>query len=276
MRVTVLIDNISRCPTLLEEWGLALSIQHEGKHYLLDTGAGPSFAQNAESLGIPLADVDVGVLSHAHYDHADGMETFFAQNKTAPFYLQTGAEENCYGIKDAGKDYIGIQPGLLDTFVARIRYAEKKQNLAPGVWLLGHSTPGLAAQGKKFRMYRKEESSWVYDDFRHEQSLIFDTAQGLILFNSCCHGGADVIVREALTAFPGKKVYAIVGGFHLFESTDEEVRAFGQRLLDTGVEQVVTGHCTGQEAFDVLKTLLGERLTQMESGLTLTFGSEAC
>lgn len=268
MRVTVLIDNISRCPTLLEEWGLALSIRYEGKHYLLDTGASPAFAQNAETLGISLADVDMGILSHAHYDHADGMETFFTQNKTAPFYLQTGAAEDCYGVKDAGKEYIGIQRGLLDTFLTRICYAEKKQSIAPGVWLLGHSTPGLSAQGEKFRMYRKEGDGWVYDDFRHEQSLIFETDKGLVVLNSCCHGGADVIIREALAAFPGQTVYAIVGGFHLFESTEEEVHAFGERLLDTGVEHVITGHCTGQEAFDILQSVLGERVIQMESGLT--------
>lgn len=270
MTATILIDNHTNGP-LASEWGLSVYIQFDGRTYLLDTGAGPLFAENADALGLDLTSVDCGVLSHAHYDHADGMDTFFARNRTAPFYLRAGSQENCYHKKDGVYEYDGIRKGLLTEFADRIRYVEGTVTLAPNVFLLPHSTPGLEAMGVKGDMYRWEDGRWVPDDFFHEQSLIFSTEDGLVIFNSCCHSGADVVVREAAAAFPGKPIRAIIGGFHLFETPDEEVYAFARRLGETGVEQIVTGHCTGDRAFAILQEVLGAKVKPLESGLKLTF-----
>ena len=95
--------------------------------------------------------------------------------------------------------------------------------------LLAHRTPGLASTGKKAGMYVKKNGRWKLDDFSHEQSLVFDTKEGLVIFNSCSHGGADVIIREAEAAFPGKQIYGLIGGFHLFRS---EGRAGGHGRAD--------------------------------------------
>lgn len=72
----VLIDNLTK-GSLAAEWGLSVYIEHEGHRILLDTGASDRFARNAEQMGIDLGAVEFGVLSHAHYDHADGMVAFF-------------------------------------------------------------------------------------------------------------------------------------------------------------------------------------------------------
>ena len=272
MRAVILIDNLSNNPDLTPEWGLAIYIEFEGRKYLLDTGASENFAKNAETLGIDLSQVDFGVLSHAHYDHSDGMDTFFEKNAKADFWLRHPSKENCYGSHEMETiDYIGIKKGILETYQDRIRQAEGKVELAPNVYLLGHTTPDLDYYGQLYRMFLKIGDQYQYDDFRHEQSLIFDTDKGLVVFNSCCHAGADNILLEAMQAFPGKQVHAIIGGFHLFESPAHAVREFGQRLQDTGVERVVTGHCTGLDAYDILKDMLGDKAQQMECGLVLEF-----
>ena len=272
MRAVILIDNLSNNPDLTPEWGLAIYLEFEGRTYLLDTGARENFAKNAETLGIDLSQVDFGVLSHAHYDHSDGMDTFFEQNAKADFWLRHPSKENCYGSHEMETiDYIGIKKGILETYKDRIQYAEGKVELAPNVYLLGHTTPELDYYGQLYRMFLKIGDQYQYDDFRHEQSLIFDTDKGLVVFNSCCHAGADTILLEAMQAFPGKQVHAIIGGFHLFESPAHAVREFGQRLQDTGVERVVTGHCTGLDAYDILKDMLGDKAQQMECGLTIEF-----
>ena len=271
MKATVLIDNITK-NDLAAEWGLAVHIEHNGHQILLDTGTTGIFAENAKTLGIDLTQVECGVLSHAHYDHADGMDIFFEINGTAPFYLRSGSEENCYDYDKNDPQsarYIGIKSGTLATYKDRIIFAEGDYQIFPGVYLIPHKTAGLEQIGEKAHMYIRRNEQWIPDDYAHEQSLVFETEKGLVIFNSCSHGGADNIIREIEMTFPEKKLYAIVGGFHLFKSSEEEVRALAQRIRETGIEKVVTGHCTGDEAYKILEEELGDCLEQIYTGLVI-------
>lgn len=87
MKVTVLVDNLRNGP-LKGEWGLSFLIEYEKWKILLDTGASGLFARNARRLGIDLGEVDHAVLSHAHYDHSDGMSAFFRENDHASLYIR--------------------------------------------------------------------------------------------------------------------------------------------------------------------------------------------
>lgn len=269
MRAKILIDNITN-DNLLAEWGLAIFLDYEGHKILLDTGASETFAANARTLGLPLNEVEFGVLSHAHYDHSDGLSCFFQENQKAKFYIRKGAGENCYSGKNPFfKKYIGIRRGILKEYADRIVYAEGKLEVMPGVFLLPHGTPGLGAVGKRAGMYVKIHGFYVPDSFAHEQSLIFRTEKGLVIFNSCSHGGADNIIRETEAAFPGEPIEAMIGGFHLFRSTDEEVRAFAGRVRATGIGRIYTGHCTGDHAFALLKEELGDAVKQLYTGMEI-------
>lgn len=266
MKFTVLIENTAP-PQLEEEWGLSLFIEYGGKRILLDTGASGAFAENADRLGIDLAAVDFGVLSHAHFDHSDGMDVFFERNERAPFYLREGTEEHCYSKSDEGMGYSGIAKGFLERFRSRIIYVAGAAQVTDGVWLLPHTAPGLEQVGLRSNMYIKQGDAFVADDLSHEQSLVFDTERGLVIFNSCSHAGADVIVAEAMEALPGRPVLAMIGGFHLFDTTAEEVKVMGEHLLALDVERIITGHCTGEASYDVLADVLGERLSYLGTGL---------
>jgi 7,8-dihydropterin-6-yl-methyl-4-(beta-D-ribofuranosyl)aminobenzene 5'-phosphate synthase len=298
MKVQVLIDNIegfvtgtqfaarpdtassdadgqSRTRKLFGEWGLSVYVEFEGKRYLLDTGASHLFAKNAGVMGVDLSKVDIGILSHAHYDHANGMARFFAINKTAPFYLRKGVAENCYHAhKLFGRltyhEYIGIHKGWLKRFADRIRYAEGDMQIAPNVYLVPHKTAGLESIGERAHLSVKENGTYRYDSFDHEQSLVFDTPQGLFIMNSCSHAGADNIVKEIEATFPGKKIYAMLGGFHLFRYKDEVVRAFAERLRELDVQRIYTGHCTGDRAYEILREVLGDRVQQMRCGMVIS------
>lgn len=269
MIARILVDNITK-NEWKAEWGLAVYIEYDGRKILLDTGTTGVFAENADSMGISLADVEFGVLSHAHYDHADGLEEFFSRNRTAKFYLRAGTKENCYRKKNfLFKKYIGIREGSLKTFADRIVYVEGDYEAVPGVTLLPHKSPGLEKVGKRAGMYVKEGHIWKPDSFAHEQSLVIDTKKGLVIFNSCSHGGADNIINETIKTYPGRKIYALIGGFHLFRSTDEEVRSLITRIRATGIERIYTGHCTGQRAMELLKEGLGEMAQQIYTGLEI-------
>lgn len=88
MQIKILTDNNTK-DTLQAEWGLSLLIEYEGHLLLLDAGATGIFADNARQLGIPIEKIELAVLSHAHYDHADGMERFFRENKNAKCYIRS-------------------------------------------------------------------------------------------------------------------------------------------------------------------------------------------
>ena len=154
MRATILVDNLA-ARGLEAEWGLSIYVEYQGHAILLDTGASDRFARNADALGIDLSTVSFGVLSHAHWDHGNGMGTFFARNPTAPFYLRQGCGETCYDKTPEGWRYEGLQRGLLTTFAPRIRYVTGDFSPLPGVTLLPHKTPGLAQRGLAANMYRK-------------------------------------------------------------------------------------------------------------------------
>ena len=268
MLARILIDNNTR-DALCPEWGLSVWIEYEGHVILLDTGASGKFAENARALGLPLDKVEYGVLSHAHYDHSDGLETFFEENRTASFYLRKGAKENCYSSRKYYLKYIGIRKGLLEKYKDRIVYADGDMELIPGAVLMPHKTPDLKSVGKRAGMYVRRGLFWTPDSFEHEQSLVLETEKGLVIFNSCSHGGADNIIRETEQTWPGKKIYALVGGLHLFRSSDEAVRTLAARVKKLGIEKMYTGHCTGARAMELLKEELGDVVEQIYTGMEI-------
>jgi len=288
MKIKILIDNISglanssctrdTCTAedsqkqLKSEWGLCVYTEFNGKRILLDTGASSQFAKNATDMGIDLAAIDAGVLSHAHYDHANGMQEFFNKNDHAKFYLRESAAENCYHTYKVLKfftyqKYIGIRKGTLKKYANRIEFVKGDLEIFPGITLVGHKTPHLDEIGKRAHMSVKENGKYRPDSFDHEQSLVFDTPKGLFIMNSCSHGGADNIVKEIEATFPGKKIYAILGGFHLFRTPDDHVKAFAERLRELNVQKIYTGHCTGERAYEILHDVLGEKAEQMHTGM---------
>lgn len=269
MKATVVVDNRAACG-MDGEWGLCFFIEYNGKKILLDAGASDLFLSNGKKMGIPVEQADFAVLSHAHYDHADGLRYFFRANDHAMCFLRESCGENCYKKKGwFQKEYIGISKGILSEFESRIRRVSGDYTLSPGVYLIPHKKAGLEKIGVRERMYRREGRRWIPDDFSHEQSLVFDTENGLVIFNSCSHGGADLIIREVGETFPDKKIAAMIGGFHLFNKTEAEVREFAGRVRETGIRKVYTGHCTGEAAFEILRQELGERVVQLGVGLVI-------
>lgn len=265
MKLTVLIENTAP-EGLLKEWGLSILAEYKGKRYLLDAGASDKFLMNAQKLGVDITQVDCGILSHAHFDHADGMEPFFLKNDSAPFFLHREAEENCYYRRAFFAKYIGIKKGTLKKFQKRIRRAEDRQQIADGVWLAGHRTDGLRLRGKREHMCVKRKHRFFWDDFSHEQSVVFELPEGLVIVNGCCHGGVDNIIKEVRANFPGKTIYAIAGGFHLFTWSTEQVRMLCESLRELKVAHIYTGHCTGKAAYMILKEELGERVEALSVG----------
>ena len=105
MKIKVLVDNISNDSYFKKEWGLSILIKHSTKNILLDFGQSDKFIKNAKPLDIDLKEVDYAVLSHAHYDHANGLNHFIKLN-TSPL-----TKDALTGISSAIPSYLRIRTG---------------------------------------------------------------------------------------------------------------------------------------------------------------------
>ena len=264
-KIKIIVDNKEN-DGIRGEWGLSILVDHNGVKILLDAGASDLFLENMEKFGIEVTDIDHAVLSHAHYDHANGLPAFLERNNKAKLYIRENAAADCYAKKFIFRKYIGIPRNMLIKYSDRIEMVSGDYKLTDGVWLLPHKTKGLESIGKRELMYRKLPGGWMPDDFSHEQSLVLDTDKGLVILNSCSHGGAANIIDEVKVTFPDKKVYGLIGGFHLYNKSDDEIRKVAGNIRDTGIEYVCTGHCTKERAFGILKEELGNIVEQMKVG----------
>lgn len=279
MKVTVLMENtaLEGCG-LTPEHGLSLYIEYRGRKLLLDAGASEKFADNAQALGVDLAAVELAVLSHGHNDHAGGLGQFFRLNRQAPVYICAGAAGPVYAEHPDGRRFIGIDREVWTEFRSRFAEVEGTSPLTEGVWLVPDTLRDPAFTGRATNLlYQRGEGDFIPDDFRHEQSLVLEEERGLAVFNSCSHTGIVNIVRGVLEQFPGKKVFAVVGGLHMFgrdhtglNCTPEYVYQVADTLKKLGVEEIYTGHCTGEMALSLLRERFGPGCHALSTGKVLT------
>lgn len=278
MKVTVLMENtaLEGCG-LVPEHGLSLYIEHRGHRLLLDAGSSGRFADNAQTLGVDLSAVETAALSHGHYDHADGLRRFFQVNGRARVHARPGAAGPYFSLEPEGYRYIGIHQDVRNA--GRLVEAEGVFPLLEGAWLVPETVrdPEFAGQAADL-LFKRGEDDFVRDDYRHEQSLVLEGEKGLVVFNSCSHGGIVNIVRGVLEQFPGKKVFAVVGGLHMFGGKDggmnctpEYVFRVADALKELGVEEIHTGHCTGETALALLKERFGPGCHALTTGQVLNF-----
>lgn len=251
LNITVLIENESSRDELCCEHGLSLYLRYGEYNILLDAGQTGIFTRNTTALNCPLNNLHAAVLSHGHYDHADGFLPLFDENKALKVYARPAVLEPQYN----GSRYIGLKSDLIERCADRFDLSDEQREILPGVWL-------------------------VPDAVEHEQSLVVETSKGLVVMNSCCHAGGDNIVADILQRFPGQKVHALIGGLHLMGpqgittlgKQPEEVRALAHRLMDElGVNYVYTGHCTGAPACKLLQEVSRETFCTIHTGDTLDF-----
>ena len=275
MKITVLIENTKKTPVFCCEHGLSLLIEEKGRKLLLDAGSSEAFMENAKQMGISLQEIDVCVLSHGHYDHSTGFAGFLDRNPGAPLYAMKSAGQEYYSGSGGSIHYIGLPQALLDRKDTRMRLLVDVTEIEPGIWVVPHSTEGLEVIGQQKKLYRKEGEQYLPDDFSHELTLVYETEKGLVLFNSCSHGGIENIITEVKQALPGRKLYAFIGGLHMKGKkqeeeictfTGEEVKVMTAFLEKSGLEYLYTGHCTGETGLKMLENELGDKVRRMQTG----------
>ncbi len=277
MKITALIENthVSACPGLSVEPGLSLWITLRDHHILFDSGVSGAFIQNAAQLNIDVSQADLAVLSHHHYDHAGGLRAFFGVNSSAPVWLGKSASEdlqlNAYGLL---KKPIGMEEQLFKDFPERFRFIDDFCELTPDIFLLPripHNHP--LPKGNRF-LYRVMNDKQQHDTFEHEIVMLIRQPGGLVVFSRCSHNGILNVLDAVVQRFPGERILALLGGFHLIgipflntlAGSPEQIRALGRAILEYPVDMVYTCHCTGLKAYPILKEVMGAQLEYFAAG----------
>ena len=271
MKWTVLSDNRSRSTSgrlqgkndsrLSTEHGLSILLGTERRRILLDTGASDVFLKNAEVLGIDLSTVDYVFISHGHSDHAGGLRYFLEQNLQAKVIVSPDAISGKFYSKRGNLHSITtVWPEAVKD---RLITVERTCEIANGICVIAH-IPQVhpVPKGNKHLFVKDANGGYVNDDFRHELALYTNG----FLFTGCAHSGLENIL--AACPYP---VNTVVGGFHLLDGqeTEEELKALAQRLKERYPEtRFYTSHCTGDNVYEVMKSVMREQLQSFRCGYT--------
>lgn len=262
------------------EWGFAALVETGGHRILFDTGARPNTVlENARSLGIKLAGVRDVILSHNHGDHTGGLLTLRRElAREAPdtlsrahvgrgIFWQRAFQPGWQGMPEVKEAY----EKLGGSFVEYSRPVE----ILGGVWLTGPvpRTWPERNYGRTGQVQSPEGA--VEDNIPEDQSLVINTKKGLVVISGCGHAGMINTLAYARKVVRDAPVHAALGGFHLFQASEDHLAWTGSKLREMGMENFIGAHCTGIEAVFRLRSLTGlSRKTAVVGAVGASFSLE--
>lgn len=263
MIVEVLCEDTAQKAPFLCEHGLSLLIRTEKHLVLFDAGQTDVFIENAAMLDVDLADVDIAVLSHGHYDHGGGLLAFFEKNTKAKVYLHKEAFGEFY----QEDRYIGLSD-VLWNYSDRLEFVEEEIIIDDELTILTASPYPTLTSAK---LCERIDGLDLPDAFFHEIYLLVNHGGQNALFTGCAHRGILSITREAAKY----GVTHIVGGFHLQNDLPKETMRTLADDLSAFPFQYYTGHCTESVAYSILERTLHNRLHRISAGMRFVIGSHA-
>jgi 7,8-dihydropterin-6-yl-methyl-4-(beta-D-ribofuranosyl)aminobenzene 5'-phosphate synthase len=238
IELTIVSDNVAVDDRLATAWGYACVVRGFSWTILFDTGPdGTKLLANMEKLSLDAGALDLVFLSHSHADHIGGLVPLLGAAPPSDVYLLES-------FPPAFKDAFAAEGATVHEVTERERIIEQAHSLGP----LGTDIP--------------------------EQALVIDDTAGLIVVTGCAHPGIANIVATAREAFR-KEVLLVMGGFHLFESTSQQIEEAVEALQQLGVQYVAPSHCTGDPAREAFARAFGSGYLSVGVGSTVTMADLA-
>lgn len=239
LKFTVIYDNRTCDNNLQEGFGFSCLIEWNNKKILFDTGGNrDAFFANIEKQKISLDSISDVFFSHKHWDHTTAFNEIL--NK-----LQ-------------GKTTIHIpEPFNLPLEKQIPSKLELKKNKC-----FEQISPNIYSLTLKGKLYCGLSSL-------HEQSLIFDTPQGLVILTGCAHAGIINIIEATKEKLPDKKIHLVMGGFHLHHSWSYTISKVVKQVQELNVEKVAPCHCAGDTAISQFQKAFGENYIKIGTGSVL-------
>jgi 7,8-dihydropterin-6-yl-methyl-4-(beta-D-ribofuranosyl)aminobenzene 5'-phosphate synthase len=245
------------------EWGFSALVEADGRKILFDSGNDSSVVMaNAKALGIDLSGITTLILSHSHDDHTGGWtnlrKVYKDQNRYA--YDTTWVGDGFFNTRykpDESFSYSRSQDSLAYTNDGgHFKICGAFTEIYPGIYLTGPVPRKHDEKNYSVDLRVRAKQGFVKDDIHEDMSLIIATTKGLVLLSGCGHSGIVNTVDYMNQSIKGN-LYAAIGGFHLLNATDDQMKWTAEHLKQAGMQYFVGAHCTGINAVYEIRQLCG-------------------
>lgn len=273
--ITIVADNVSD-RGLTAEHGLSFLIQTGCESIVFDTGQSEAVFSNAAILGIELAQVQMLVLSHGHYDHTGGVAELLRINPEMMVYYHPDAMITRFSLH-FGKPVkeISMPSACRNAFLRHPselrRPVTGARRIASGIGITGE-IPRLTPFEDTGGPFFLDSAGSEPDRIRDDQALWLETPSGLVIVLGCCHSGLINTVEYIRKTSRIQQVRGIVGGMHLLRASEERLAATAEKLREWAPEFVIPCHCTGESAIDFMRSQLGDAVRTGYAGMKITIG----
>ncbi len=257
--ISILVDNCVGRPRMRAEHGLSILIDYGNCRILFDTGEGQSLTHNAKIAGVDLAAVDHIVISHGHDDHTGGLTAAIEQAPKARVWLHPGAYHSRYARSPSEDrvESIGMSApvkAILENH-QYVTHTPFPTEVIRGFWVTG--TIPRPERGVPTHSLFIDSDAQEPDEVIDDQSVYFETRAGLVVILGCAHAGLMNTLNHISRLTRERRIAAVIGGTHLYESDDSQLREAAHQLRSVGLNLLVPTHCTGPRALLVLAAELG-------------------
>jgi 7,8-dihydropterin-6-yl-methyl-4-(beta-D-ribofuranosyl)aminobenzene 5'-phosphate synthase len=274
LQITTLSENTAGAGGLMAEWGLSILVESEEMNILFDTGQSLSASHNADLMGIDLKIVDKIVLSHGHFDHTGGLKQILLRaGKEMEIIAHPDIWAAKYGsLEGEETQYIGIpfHRQTLESLGARFKLSRKPVKLTDSIMTTGEIPMVTEYETIEPRLVVKEGEGYKPDKLLDDQALIITTDAGLVVILGCAHHGVINTLYHARKLTGTEAIYAVYGGCHLVNATEERIWLTIAALKELGVQQMGFGHCTGLVAASIMAREFGDSFLFNVAGTSIS------
>lgn len=243
MKLKVLVDN----NTYIDQYyygepAVSYYIEDEDTRLLLDVGYSDLFIKNSNALGVDLESVTTIVISHGHDDHTRGLKYYFEQKHKNNISII--AHPDAFKEKIVGNLKI-CSPILEEELKEKCNLilSKKPINVSKNITFLGEIPKTNHFEDRRPIGKQIVGKTLVDDYVRDDTALVYKSENGIYIITGCSHSGVCNIIEYAKEVCKDNRVLGVIGGFHLFEVT-EQVNKTIDYLKQNNLKELYPCHCT--------------------------------
>jgi len=243
MKLKVLVDN----NTYIDQYyfgepAVSYYIEDENIRFLFDVGYSDIFLRNSHELGVDLENISAIVISHGHNDHTMGLKYYFEQ--THKSNISIIAHPDAFKEKVIGNLKI-CSPILHEELIKKCNLIISKEpaKISKHITFLGE-IPQINDFETRKPIGKQIVGGVSTDDYvMDDTALAYKNENGIYIITGCSHSGICNIIEYAKQVCEDNRVLGIIGGFHLFEVTEQVNRTINY-LKQNNLKELYPCHCT--------------------------------